>query len=70
MPLDFQSALAGVVFDREVTDSEVEWGLSSGTEIEIRRGKPLNEALRLAFGQKPCHPNLNRLPERISGAPV
>jgi len=70
MPRNFQRAPAGVVFDPVVADSEVEWGLASGAEIKTVQGKSLNEGLRLAFGRKPCGPDLNWHPPWISGAPA
>lgn len=70
MPLNFQSALAGVVVDLLIADSEVEWSLASGAAIETLQGKSPNEGLRLAFGWKPCGPDLNWLPAWITGAPA
>jgi len=68
MPLNFQRALAAVVFDSKVTDSEVEWGLASGAEIKTLPGKSLNEGFRRAFWRKPCGPDLKRFAARISYA--
>jgi len=68
MSLNLQRALAGIVSDSKLVDSEVERGLASSAEIETVRGKSLNEALRFARRRKPCGPDLNRLPARISSA--
>jgi hypothetical protein len=70
MSLNFQRPLAGTVIDLLVADSEVEWSLAPGAEIKTLQGESLNEGLRLAFGRKPCGPDLNWLPARISGAPT
>ena len=70
MTVNFQRAAAGAVFDSIVTDSEVEWGLTSSADIKTFKRKSLNEALRLRFRRKPCGPDLNRHPAWISGAPA
>ena len=59
VPLNFQCSSAGAFADFVVADSEVEWILHSGAEIQTFQRQPLNEALRFSIPRKPGRPNLH-----------
>src|SRR5579859_1617443 len=70
MPGDVQCSAAVILVDSVVADVKAKRSLPFGAQVQPLQRKSLNEALRLAIRRKPCCPNLNRQPDRISLAPV
>jgi hypothetical protein len=56
--------------DFVVADSEVEWILHSGAEIQTFQRQPLNEALRFSIPRKPGRPSLHRHSTGVACATV
>src|ERR1039458_3759419 len=63
VPVNLQPSPAGVLVNFIDADSEVEWILPSGAEVQAFQRKPLDETLRFSISRKPGGPYLQRRSE-------
>ena len=68
LPANFQGPAAEPLADFIISDSEVEWILPPGAEVQPFQRKPLNEALRFSIDREPCRPDLHGHPARVTRA--